>query len=62
MNDDQLPRLMTRREVADLLRITTRTLDKMFARDELRSIRVAGRVRVDRSEVMRILGTDRGAA
>lgn len=45
--------LLTKGEAARLLGISERTLDRMIADDELRAVRLRGRVRIHRADLER---------
>lgn len=52
---DQLPPLMRRAQIAELLGITERTVDRMLRRGELTGYRVARTVQIPRAELERLL-------
>ena len=63
---DGLPPLLTLREAAQLLRVSTKTISRWIAEGRLRSGRSAhggsGRVLIARTEVQRFLGDELGIA
>lgn len=50
-----LPNLMTRDQVARELNVTTRTVDNLLKRSHIKSVKLGTRVRIPRSELVRLL-------
>lgn len=48
-------KLLTKREAADLLRISERTLDRLRATGQIRVVRVRGAVRLSASEIEKFI-------
>src|SRR4051812_5673729 len=56
----RMHRLLSRAEVADRLRVSVRTVDRLRASRDLRSVRVRGRVRFDPVDVCAYLDAQGG--
>lgn len=47
---------LTRQEIADRLRVTTRTIDRWIKQGKLKSIKVGGVVRITEEEYQKFIG------
>jgi len=54
--------LLTRKEAAQLLRITVRSLERLTAAGKLRRVKIGGKVLIERSELERLVREGSNAA
>ncbi len=55
---DKTDLAFSRREAADALRVSLRTLDYLLAQGKLRGRRIGRRVVIPRTEILKLLGQD----